>query len=265
MNLIFLTSETTHHYYLINKIHKHYPVKMVFFQAQQSQHRTWGERFRRWRKWKNIVKTIKGILDRLLFGKEGILEEQYERDQFFNGRTPALNPSISSKKVSSFNDSKAVEEVKKESPDLIIVFGTEILKGDILNIARKGILNIHRGIAPKYCGGSVATWALYHNDFENLGVTIHMCTNKLDAGDIVGQKYYRLQRHDKIYTLRYKTTIIALEILKKVLDQYNDGTVEYQKQGPIQMWTSKDLTITKKIIARKNFKKLIKKLSFLML
>ena len=259
MNLVFLTSETPHHYYLVNEINKDFPVKKAFFQTKNKQTRTWKSRFIRWRKKENVIKSLNGIIDRILFGREQALEKQYERDKFFNGREPALDPSISSQKVTSFNEPGGVTLVKNESPDIIIVFGTDILKGEILNAAKLNILNIHRGIAPVYCGGSVTDWALYHNDFDQLGVTIHVCTNNLDAGDIVGQRSYRIQKEDKIYMLRYKTTVIAIEILKEILSRYHKHTVEYHKQSPTKIWTSKRMSITRKVIARNNLKKYIKK------
>jgi len=259
MNIVFLTSEAAHHCYLINEINKCFPVKMVFFQTNQAVGNTWSNRFKKWRKIENVMATLKGLMNRLLFSKEERLEERYEKEKFFNGSEPFLSHSIPSKKVFSFNDTETVEGVRNENPDLIIVFGTDILKGEILNTAKLDILNIHRGIAPQYCGGSVVSWAFYRNDFENLGVTIHKCTDRLDSGDIVGQKHYKLQNDDSIYTLRYKTTIVALEILKKVIDRYVKGAVEYRSQGPTTVWASRDMTITKKIIARNNLRKYIKK------
>lgn len=257
MNVVFLTSRTAHHYYLINELNKHHPVKMVFFEVQHVQRRTWGDRFKRWKKIKNIQASFADILNRVLFGREDVLEERYEREKLFNNIEPSLEASIPSKDVFSFNDPKAVEEVKKQDPDLIIVFGTEILKGRILHVAKSAILNIHRGILPKYRGGSVSTWAFYNRDFNDLGVTIHVCTDALDGGDIVGQKFYSLQKDDGMHTLRTKTTIIALNILKDILERYKNGTIEYKKQEPAKLWTSRDLTITKKIIARRNLKKYI--------
>ena len=99
----------------------------------------------------------------------------------------------------------------------------------------------------------------YNKDFENLGVTLHKCTDKLDAGDIAGQEYYKLQKDDRIYTLRYKTTLVALEVLKKTLDRFSKGEVTYKQQGPGNMWRSRDMTVIKKIVSRKNLNKFLKK------
>lgn len=258
MNIIFLTSEATHHYFLINEINKQYPVKKVFFQ-------TIPESITLKKLFKNITISkirfiIKSILTKILFSKERELREKYENKMFFKTQTPSLDSSIASTNVFSFNSKETVERVRKENPDLILVFGTEFLKGEILKIAKLDILNIHRDILPRYRGGGLPFWVFYNKDFENLGCTIHVCNKRLDGGDIVGQKYYKLQNDDKIYTLRYKTTILAVDILKEVIKRYENKTIEYKKQKKTKIWLSKDMTIFKQIIARRNLNKYLKTL-----
>ena len=171
-----------------------------------------------------------------------------------------MDVHIPFEKVKSFNTEETIAMVRKENADLIIVFGTEILKEAILKVARFNILNIHRGILPKYRGGGIPSWVFYHNDFENIGTTVHLCTGKLDGGDIVGQRFYRLQKDDKIYKLRSKTTLLAVEILKEAIDKIKSGTLEYRRQEYSKPWSSKELTIRKELIARRNFDRYIQSL-----
>ncbi|KPJ66671.1 MAG: hypothetical protein AMJ43_07250 [Coxiella sp. DG_40] len=260
MNIVFLTTEDTHHYYLINEIHKFHSVKKVFYQTKHIKHKDLGKRFRRVIDPRRLRFTIRSLLVKLLFNKEIVLRRKYENKMFFNNAVPYLNPEIPTEKIFSFNIPEEVEKVRKEKPDLIIVFGTEVLKGEILEVASLDILNIHRNILPKYRGGGLPSWIFYNKDFDNLGTTIHLCAEKLDAGDIVSQKFYSLKRDDRIYTLRYKTTLIALEILKETIEKYKDGSIEYNKQEPSKLWTSKNMTIFKEIIARRNFNNYIKNL-----
>lgn len=264
MNLIFLSSEVLHHYYLINEVNKIYPVKKVFFQTIHKEHvskKIWKKRIGKLLDPKTTRFVIRGLLLRILFGREKILRERYERKMFFDNKEPSLDASIPSERVYSFNLEDAVEKVKREDPDLIIVFGTEVLKGEILNVAKFNILNIHSDIVPKYRGSGFPFWIFYNRDFENLGTTIHICAAKLDAGDIVGQKFYKLDRNDRIYMLTYKTTMLAIDILREVIPKYITQTVEYRKQEKSKLWSSKDLSILKHIIARRNFNNYIKTLA----
>ncbi len=260
MNIVFLTSESTHHYYLINEIHRSYPVKKVFFQVAHQQKNTWGNRFKTLLNPKKLSASIKEKIADALFAKERRQEARYEQDVLFKGATPFLDSSISHEKVSSFNRPEIVEKVQAQEPDIVIVFGTEILRGDILKTARKAILNIHRGIVPKYKGGGLPSWVLYNKDFDDLGITIHLCTENLDAGDIVSQAFYRLQKDDRIHTLRCQTTILATRALKEVIADFMQNKVKQVKQGPGKTWRTKDLTIGKEIIARMNLESYLRSL-----
>jgi len=258
MNIIFLTSETTHHYYLINEIHKYCPVKKVFFQAVDKKERTLKDIIKKIKKPKDLEYLLRSLLINIFLAKERKLEEKYERKIFFKNKTPSLDHSIPSTKLISFNNSESVTKIKKEKPDLIIVFGTDILKGEILEIANIDIINIHRDILPNYRGSGHPYWAFLNKDFKNLGCTIHKCIKEVDAGDIVGQKYYKLQSDDKIYKLQYKTTILALNLLREVINKYKNKTTIYKKQKKTKLWTFRSLTIIKLLQAKKNFNEYIK-------
>lgn len=259
MNIVFLTSQSPHHYFLINEINKLYPVKKVFFQAHdQGSDPSVGNKIKRVFQLKSFSLFMNRYVKSFLFGAERKLEERFEKRLFFGNGEPALNLAIPSEKVIGFNVPEVVEKVENEEPDLIVVFGTEILKGEILKIARKGILNIHRGILPQYRGGGIPNWCFYNKDFDNIGATIHVCTENLDGGDIVGQKFYKLQRGDKFYTVRARTTVLAVEILEEVIGRYKNGVVEYHKQACSKVWSAKGLSLIKEIKARANFYRYVK-------
>ena len=203
MNIVFLTTETPHHWFLINRVHQVHPVKKVFYEGSVTTQALWTRRFKRLMSLQKARILARNASARLLFRKERQRQNAYERRMFFGEATPALDAAIPSETVCSFNEPDGVERVEREAPDIIVVFGTGILRGRILEIARVEILNIHRDIVPKYRGGGLPMWVLYHNDFENLGVTVHQCAAKLDAGDIVGQRFYSLEADDGMHTLRY--------------------------------------------------------------
>jgi len=255
MNIVFLTLGSTHHCYLINDVHQHFAIKKVFLQEAYAAPTPWDEKLKALLKPQKLRLSLEEKLMNALFAREKQQEARYEKELLFKGQEPYLDATIACEKVASFNHEDTVQKVKAENPDLIIVFGTPILKGEILNVAHKAILNIHRGIVPEYKGGGLPTWTLYNNDFDYLGVTIHVCTANLDAGDIVAQQSYRLEKNDHIHTLRAKTTMLAAQLLKEVIRGYAQAKVTYAKQGPGKTWRSKDLNLNKEIIARRNLKK----------
>ena len=119
MNIIFLSSESAHHYYLINEIHKHHSVKKVFFQTTHTVRKNQVERI----KWignpKNYGRVLRALLDRLVFGRERMLADKFEKEFLFYGVTPALDTAIPYEIIKSFNDEKIasiISVVKVDNP-----------------------------------------------------------------------------------------------------------------------------------------------------
>jgi hypothetical protein len=260
VNVVFLSSESIHQIWLINEIHSHHPVAKVFWQRRYPGLHSWEKRIPRLmepRRWRFYAREF---LRRLLFRDESRQQNEFERGMFFPFSEPVLDPSIPRDEVVSFNEPAGVDAVRAENPDVIVVFGTEILKGDILDVAEIDILNIHRDILPDYRGGGMPFWVFYNNDFDTLGTTIHKCVASLDAGHIVGQARYPLQPDDSVITLRQRTTALSLQVLDGVLDQYEAGTVDYIPQSPSRLYKGRDLTILKEIKARRNLNRHLRQL-----
>jgi folate-dependent phosphoribosylglycinamide formyltransferase PurN len=255
MNIVFLSSESMHQFYLINEVHKLHPVRKVFLQRRIVKAVRPADRVKRLLRPFAVAARIRSLLEKILFRRDRRLEYQFEKRRFFPNATPELNASIPCEFVHSFNDSDAAAQVAAEEPDIIIVFGTDILRGAILETARVAMLNIHRAIVPRYRGGGHPFWAFYHGDFDHIGTTVHVCVNQLDGGDVLGRGFYSLSPYDRVHMLRYHTTMIALGILRRVIPRLIDGTVEYVHQGADgKTWRAKDLTIWKQMVARWKFR-----------
>ena len=79
-----------------------------------------------------------------------------------------------------------IPEIHKLKLDLIIRCGTGILKGQILNVAKYGVLSSHHGDNRYYRGGPSGFWEVYNNSSES-GFIIQRLNEKLDAGDVLAR------------------------------------------------------------------------------
>jgi hypothetical protein len=77
---------------------------------------------------------------------------------------------------------KLARELK---PDLICVFGTSLIRGDLLNEGRLGIINLHGGLSPEYRGADCTFWALYNGEPEKIGCTLHYIDAGIDTGRLI--------------------------------------------------------------------------------
>jgi hypothetical protein len=68
--------------------------------------------------------------------------------------------------------------------DFVLRSGFNIIRGDILMVARFGVWSFHHDDIEKYRGGPAAFWEIFHGDPET-GVTLQRLTDRLDGGVIL--------------------------------------------------------------------------------
>lgn len=70
--------------------------------------------------------------------------------------------------------------------DAIIVFGASWIKAPLIDrLIEKRAINIHMGLSPYYRGSSCNFWALYDDNPQFVGATIHMLSRGLDSGQML--------------------------------------------------------------------------------
>jgi methionyl-tRNA formyltransferase len=132
--------------------------------------------------------------------------------------------------VDNINGEEAVTIIREIGASVGIVFGTRKLKPAIIDLFDDFILNVHRGMAREYRGLNSDLWAIYHRDFENIGVTIHRVDVELDTGPYAFMEALPIPRDTKIWQLRALTTILATELLSKALQDHQKGQLVFHPQ-----------------------------------
>ena len=124
---------------------------------------------------------------------------------------------------------EGAEDLKALSPDIMVTcaFG-QILSQEILDIAPKGVINVHGSLLPKYRGASPIQSAIINGEKET-GITIMKTVREVDAGDIILQKKVSLQREtaDEMFE---KLSTAAGPLLVEALKLIESGKAKYQKQ-----------------------------------
>src|SRR5262245_14241541 len=132
---------------------------------------------------------------------------------------------------SSVNAPKFVEYVKSLNIDLIVVyFFPQILKAPILQIPRLGVLNCHPSLLPRYGGPDPAFWML-KNGASVAGVTVHVMTEKIDAGDIVAQQELIVGAQENPGQLTQRQHRAGATLLTKAVNAIAQGTIERKPQN----------------------------------
>ncbi len=115
------------------------------------------------------------------------------------------------------NSGELAERVAQLQPDFIFSFYYRSMLGaPLLQSARRGALNIHGSLLPKYRGRAPVNWAILNGERET-GATLHYMVARADAGDIVDQLAVPILQDDDARAVFGKVTVAAEIVLARSL------------------------------------------------
>jgi methionyl-tRNA formyltransferase len=128
------------------------------------------------------------------------------------------------------NTPEVVKQIGELQPDYLFSFYyREMLKRELLQIPKRGALNMHGSLLPKYRGRVPVNWAIINGETET-GSTLHYMTEKPDNGDIVAQQAVPILPNDSALEVFQKVTMAAEMALNSVLPDLLAGKAQSVKQ-----------------------------------
>src|SRR5215831_3806309 len=106
-----------------------------------------------------------------------------------------------------------VAGIRALAPDFIFSFYyRNMLPMAALSLARRGALNMHGSLLPRFRGRAPVNWAVLRGATET-GATLHYMVERADAGDIVDQAPVPIGENDTAVEVFYKVADAAEMIL----------------------------------------------------
>ena len=121
-------------------------------------------------------------------------------------------------------DEKKVLEKIEADMALVVAYG-QILPESILNVCKKGFINIHASLLPKLRGAAPIQRSIMNLDNET-GVSIMQINEKLDQGKVYSQHKIKINKDDNAEDLSLKLSNLAA---KKIVDDI-EGIFENKKK-----------------------------------
>ncbi|MFA5954519.1 MAG: methionyl-tRNA formyltransferase [Patescibacteria group bacterium] len=124
-----------------------------------------------------------------------------------------------------------VSDLETIAPDVLIVadYG-QIIPDTILNIPRKGALNLHPSLLPKYRGATPIESAILAGD-NTTGVTLMVMDSEMDHGAIVAQTSNPLSANETAPELEAKLAFSAAKLLINNLENYLQDKIVAKEQN----------------------------------
>jgi phosphoribosylglycinamide formyltransferase-1 len=100
------------------------------------------------------------------------------------------------------NSEECEKYIRKRDLDLGIILGARIIKNNIINSFKIGIINMHPGILPENRGLDNLKWAIIKQMPQ--GVTTHLIDSKIDLGHMIDCQHIVIDKDDTIFDIQLK-------------------------------------------------------------
>lgn len=111
------------------------------------------------------------------------------------------------------NDPDEIARMRPLDPQVVLVFGTGLLKPPLIDSFPGRILNIHLGLSPYYRGAGTNFWPLVNGEPEYCGATIHFLDAGVDTGPIIAHVRPEMSPGDGPHDIGNKTIVAAAAAL----------------------------------------------------
>lgn len=204
MRIVLLCGDQSNQHALAAKVKNKFNIVGIVLESRKSKQK------------KTLSLIISKILDRIFFMK---IASSWNNMLGYYKKTFSTELNLPTLRIDDINKVAVIDFIKEYKPDLVMVSGTSLLKGEILNIAtNKGIINLHTGLSPYVKGGPNCTnWCIANNNMHLVGNTIMIIDRGIDSGRIITSEKVNLEGTESIDQLHIKVMESAHELYLKAL------------------------------------------------
>lgn len=156
-----------------------------------------------------------------------------EARYFFADEAPKLDQPELVNEVPHINHPDVVQLANELKPDLIAVFGTSLIRGELLQQDRLGIVNLHGGLSPEYRGADCTFWALYNKEPEKVGCTLHFIDQGIDTGRLIAHVSPEVRPDDNELLLFWRSVkesaSVYAELMQRLAYGESPGVPQHDK------------------------------------
>ena len=216
MKLLWIGGSHPRHLYYINRVCSEYPLSGAIIELRE-----------------NLMpqppKGLEGI-DRQNFIRHFTNREQAEAKYF--GEQPFPECDIHKVDHSALNSEESISFLRSVNPDLVLVFGSGMVRDPLFSALPAHAVNLHLGLSPRYRGAATLFWPFYFLEPAFAGSTFHYIVHEPDAGEIIHQSVPQLDAKDQIHDVACKTVIQSAEdalTLLRLFDKKGGWVTRKQK------------------------------------
>ncbi|MXQ13746.1 MupA/Atu3671 family FMN-dependent luciferase-like monooxygenase [Microvirga makkahensis] len=119
-----------------------------------------------------------------------------------------------------------IDDLKGLSFDwLFSITHLAVLPSDVLALPRKGAINFHDGLLPRYAGLNTPAWTLMEGASTS-GITWHLITQGIDEGDIIASRTFEIDPAETSLSINTRNFGLALDAFEELIEKLAGGIIE---------------------------------------
>lgn len=140
-------------------------------------------------------------------------------------KTLALEKGLTVLQPPKVRGTDFAEQLRALNADVAVVtaYG-KILPKDVLEAPRRGSVNVHASLLPRFRGAAPIQWAIAEGDAET-GVCLMQMDEGMDTGPVIDRATLPILATDTSATLHDKLALLGGEVLKRSLGGWVNGTL----------------------------------------
>jgi methionyl-tRNA formyltransferase len=132
--------------------------------------------------------------------------------------------------ISLKNNKEEYEYFKKLNADIVIVVAYgQIIPKEFLSLAKKGFINIHASLLPRWRGAAPIQRSIMNLEKET-GISIMKIGEMLDTGPVCNSYKIKIMDNDNAETMSEKLSLLASEKILDNIDEILEDKAEFKEQ-----------------------------------
>ena len=177
-----------------------------------------------------------------LLEKLHVSARKQSEDDFFEAISKKLIDRSNPVKIGKgrINDTNLVREIKKLNPELLVCYGSSLIKAELLEAFEGRFLNVHLGLSPYYRGSGTNVWPLVNNETFMVGATYMHIDAGIDTGKIIHQIRADIFLGDSPHSIGNRLIKKMTGVYADIISSYENLSDEEQPKSDGKLYKMKD-------------------------
>ena len=150
------------------------------------------------------------------------------------------NPKLISK--GAINNEAIVNQIVAMEPDLLVCYGSSLIKSDLLTKFDGKFLNVHLGLSPYYRGSGTNVWPLINLEPDMVGATFMYIDAGIDTGKIIHQIRADVYLGDSPHTIGNRLIRKMTSTYAEIVCNFRNLESEKQPVSEGKLYYERDFT-----------------------